>query len=83
MDGVMNPIDAVIAQIGMPNGLVARKCQDHGAFLVPKGSRFKCPHCSGLHGTPDGTGGNGDTAEITQAKSAAITNMKHYIHLGL
>lgn len=82
MTSMTSPIDVVLSQIGVPNGLKIRNCGQHGKFLVPKRSKFQCPHCTNLHAVPNGTGGNGDGPEITQAKSAVITAMKHYICLG-
>lgn len=78
----MNVVDAVLGQIGMPNGMMVRGCSEHGKYLVPRGSKFTCPGCSNLHSIPDGTGGNGDTAAVAQAKSAVISHMNHYISLG-
>ena len=78
-----SPIDTVAAQIGIPSNLTVRSCLEHGKFLVPKHSRFKCPQCTGLYAPTDGTGGNGDTACITEAKSNAINAMKHIISLGM
>jgi len=78
-----SPIDTIVSQIGMPSSLTVRSCVDHGKFLVPKHSKFKCPGCANLNSIPDGTGGNGDTALINEAKVVTLNAMKHYISLGM
>lgn len=78
-----SPIDMVQAQIGIPASLTVRNCMEHGKFLVPKHSKFKCPDCMALNSIPNGTCGNGDTAEFNEIKVNELNAIKHYISLGM
>lgn len=55
MENLTSPIDVVLNQIGVPNGMRIRTCPDHGKFMIPRDGKFTCPMCASLHDTPNGT----------------------------